>query len=64
MTTKNMTRIRVRGLHGGAVESITVRPDTVTPGQIFFRGPRLASLTRDQAYELATALADILEETK
>jgi len=59
MTT---TRIRVRGLDGRNVSPILVRPDTTTPGQIFYRGPVLATLTRGQALELAHALADLIEE--
>lgn len=59
MTT---TRIRVRGVDGRVVAPILVRPDTTTPGQIFYRGPLLASLTQQQAIELANALADLLEE--
>lgn len=60
MTT--ITRIRVRGLDGRAVSPILVRPDTTTPGQIFYRGPALASLTTEQALALAHALADLIEE--
>lgn len=56
------TRIRVRGIDGRTVSPILVRPDKNTPGQIFYRGPILASLTQQQAVDLANALADLLEE--
>ena len=56
------TRIRVHGVFDGRTAApIVVRPDTTTPGRIFYRGPVLATLTRGQALELATALADLIE---
>lgn len=61
MTT---TRIRVRGIDGRNVSPILVRPDTTTPGQIFYRGPVLATLTPQQAIDLANALADLLDEMR
>lgn len=56
------TRIRVRGLDGRTVSPILIRPDRHAPGRIFYRGPTLASLTEQQAIDLANALADLLEE--
>lgn len=58
MTT---TRIRVRGLDGRNVSPIVVRRDRDNPNRLFYRGPTLASLTEQQAIDLANALADILE---
>lgn len=54
-------RMHVNTLHGGKKQHVVIRPDRDTPGRIFYRGPLLASLTQQQALELATALADTLE---
>lgn len=59
MTT---TRIRVHGVFDGrTVAPIVIRPDVNNPGQIFYRGPVLATLTPQQAIDLANALADLLD---
>ncbi|AJE33696.1 hypothetical protein B842_09235 [Corynebacterium humireducens NBRC 106098 = DSM 45392] len=55
-------RLRVNRLTGGGTLPIVIRHDRITPGRIFFRGPTLASLTQQQAIDLANALADLLEE--
>ena len=59
MTT---TRIRVRGIDGRNVSPIVVRRDRDNPNRLFYRGPMFASLTQQQAIDLANALADLLEE--
>lgn len=56
-----MTRINVDDLKGQATLYISVRPDNQDRNRIFYSGPNVASLTRQQALDLANALADTLE---
>lgn len=59
-----MTRIDVDNLNGQTIQRINIRPDNQDPRRIFYTGPHTASLTRDQALQVANALADALEDTK
>lgn len=59
-----MTRINVKNLKGNERQYINIKRDGRTPNQIFLSAPTYALLTPDQAITLATALLDLIEESR
>lgn len=57
-------RVKIDGVHGDQIHPICVRRDRIDPTRVFYRGPSIASLTQDQAIDLANTLADLLDEMR
>lgn len=51
-------------IRGNEPRKIVVKPDNQSRDQIFISAPPSCLMTREQTYQLATALADLLEETR
>ena len=62
MNPPTQRKVRLSGIDPSVNKYVTIGKDSRTPGRIFATFPRYASMTRQEAINLATALADSLDD--